>query len=119
MQFLMMCCIDERRWQAVPESQREKIMDEYGNFIAGLKKAGHYLAGAKLDQSSHAVTVRQKNGQPAIITDGPFAETKEQLGGYHVLECQDREEAIALATRFPTLSVGGTVEVRAIIGGLS
>ena len=116
MQFLMMCCIDERRWQAIPEPQRGKIMDEYGNFIAGLKKDGHYLAGAKLDQSSQAVTVRQKNGQPAI-TDGPFAETKEQLGGYHVVECKDRDEAIALALRIPTLGVGGTVEVRAIVGG--
>ena len=79
-----------------------------------LKKGGHYVDGAKLDRSSHAVTVRCKNGTPAI-TDGPFAETKEQLGGYHVVECKDREEAIALAMRIPTLEVGGTVEVRAIV----
>ena len=76
---------------------------------------GHWrVDGAKLDRSSHAVTVRRKNGKPAV-TDGPFAETKEQLGGYHVVECKDREEAISLAMRIPTLGVGGTVEVRAIM----
>src|SRR5262245_66274523 len=90
------------------------IMDEYGTFIAAFKKGGHYVAGAKLDQSSHAVTVRHRNGKPAI-TDGPFAETKEQLGGYHVVECKNREEAISLAMNIPTLSVGGTVEVREIL----
>jgi hypothetical protein len=89
-------------------------MDDYGKFVEGLKIGGQYLAGAKLDPSARAVTVRQRNGKPAI-TDGPFAETKEQLGGYHVVECKDREEAIALAKRIPTLGVGGVVEVRAIV----
>jgi hypothetical protein len=114
MQFLMTCCINESRWEGIPEAQRKKIMDEYGTFVAEIKKSGHYLAGAKLDQSSQAVTVRHKNGKPAV-TDGPFAETKEQIGGYHVVECKDRDEAIALAMRIPTLRVGGTVEVRAIV----
>ena len=114
MQFLMMCCINERQWENIPESERNKIMGEYGKFVEGLKQGGHYLAGAKLDPSSRAVTVRQKNGKPAI-TDGPFAETKEQLGGYHVVECKDRDEAIALAQRIPTLGAGGVVEVRAIV----
>ena len=96
MQFLLMCCFEESRWEGIPESQRNKIMEEYGKFVDGLKNGGHYVAGAKLDRSIHAVTVRRKNGK-AAITDGPFAETKEQLGGYHVVECKDREEAIALA----------------------
>ena len=89
-------------------------MEEYGNFVEGLKKGGHYVAGAKLDRSSHAVTMRRKNGKLAI-TDGPFTETKEQLGGYHLVECKDREEAISLAKQFPTLRMGGSVEVRAIV----
>jgi hypothetical protein len=110
----MMCCINESDWEGIPEPQRNRVMDDYGKFVEGLKKGGRYLAGAKLDQSSHAVTVRHRGGKPAI-TDGPFAETKEQLGGYHVVECKDREEAIALATRFPTLCVGGLIEVRAIV----
>jgi hypothetical protein len=114
MQFLLMCCFQESRWEGIPESQRSKIMEEYGKFVEGLKNGGHYVAGAKLDQSSNAVTVRRKNGRSAF-TDGPFAETKEQLGGYHLVECKDREEAIALALQIPTLDVGGTVEVRAIV----
>jgi hypothetical protein len=114
MQFLLMCCIDESRWEGIPEAQRKTIMEEYGTFVEGLKKGGHYIAGAKLDRYSHAVTVRRNNGTPAI-TDGPFAETKEQLGGYHVVECKDRKEAIALAMQIPTLDVGGSVEVRAIV----
>jgi hypothetical protein len=54
-----------------------------------------------------------KNGR-AVFTDGPFAETKEQLGGYHIVECRDMDEAMAIAARIPTLSAGGTVEVRCI-----
>ena len=114
MQFLMMCCINESQWENTPESERKRVMDDYGKFVESLKIGGQYLAGAKLDPSARAVTVRQRNGKPAI-TDGPFAETKEQLGGYHVVECKDREEAIALAKRIPTLGVGGVVEVRAIV----
>lgn len=114
MQFLLMCCFDESRWECIPESQRKLIMKEYGSFVEGLKEGGHYVAGAKLDRSSLAVTVRRKNGTP-VITDGPFAETKEQLGGYHVVECKDRSEALALAMQIPTLDVGGTVEVRALV----
>src|SRR5262249_51914558 len=91
-----------------------KVMEDYGKFVEGLKKGGHYVDGAKLDPSSRAITVRRKNGATAI-TDGPFAETKEQLGGYHIVECKDREEAIALAMQIPTLDAGGVVEVRAIV----
>jgi hypothetical protein len=108
-----MCCIEESRWEAVPDSQRKKIMADYGQLIEELVKGGQYLGGAKLDPSRQAITVRRRNGKP-VLTDGPFAETKEQLGGYHVVDCTDREAAISLATRFPTLEVGGTIEVRAI-----
>jgi hypothetical protein len=58
--------------------------------------------------------VRAKNGKPTVI-DGPFAETKEQLGGYHLLECKDLDEAIAVAKRIPTIPHGGTVEVRQLL----
>lgn len=114
MQFLLMCCANEAQWVKLPESQRDKIMEEYGKLIHELKNSGRLLAGAQLDRSSSAVTVREKNGEP-IITDGPFAETKEQLGGYHLIECQDRDEAVAIALRFPTLPAGGTIEVRPLL----
>jgi hypothetical protein len=114
MQFLLMCCFNEKDWAALPESRRNQIMDEYGKFIDSLKKKGQLLAGAKLDNCAHAVSVRHENGKPAVV-DGPFAETKEQLGGYHLVECANREEAVALAMRIPTLPAGGKVEVRPVL----
>jgi hypothetical protein len=72
------------------------------------------LASGRLDHSRSAVTVREAGGKP-LLTDGPFAETKEQLGGFHVIECKDRDEAVASARRIPTLPVGGSIEVRALI----
>jgi hypothetical protein len=113
-QYLLMCCFNENRWMELPDSHRNRIMDEYGVFIENVKKSGCYIAGAKLDESSSAVTVRVKNGR-AATTDGPFAETKEQLGGYHLVECRDLDEALSLARRIPTLPVGGAVEVRAVL----
>jgi hypothetical protein len=114
MQYLLMCCADEAQWAKLPDAQRARIMDEYGKLIHELKKSGRLVAGAKLDRSASAVTVREKNGKP-IITDGPFAETKEQLGGYHLIDCKDRDEAIAIARRIPTLAVGGSIEVRPLL----
>jgi hypothetical protein len=114
MQYLLMCCADEVQWSKLPDSQRDKIMDEYGKLVHELKKSGRLLAGAKLDGSASAVTIREKDGKPAI-TDGPFAETKEQLGGYHLIDCKDRDEAVAIALRIPTLAVGGSIEVRPLV----
>jgi hypothetical protein len=114
MQYLLMCCFDEAKWTGLPDSRRDEIMDEYGKLIHELKNSGRLLAGAKLDGSASAVTVREKNGKP-VITDGPFAETKEQLGGYHLIECRDRDEAVAIAQRIPTLPAGGSIEVRPLL----
>jgi hypothetical protein len=114
MQCLLMCCADEARWAKLPSAERERIMGEYGQLLHELKTSGRLLAGAKLDQCASAVTVRQNDGNPAL-TDGPFAETKEQLGGYHLIECKDRDEAVSIALRFPTLAVGGSIEVRPVL----
>src|SRR5262249_31855680 len=109
-----MCCFEEARWTALPEAERGRIMDEYGKFIHELKSSGRLLAGAKLDECASAVSVRKKSGKPVLV-DGPFAETKEQLGGYHLIECRDRDEAVSLALRIPTLPAGGVVEVRPVL----
>jgi hypothetical protein len=114
MQYLLMRCASETQWAKLPDSQRARIMDEYGKLVHELKESGRLLAGAMLDRSASAVTVREKNGKP-LITDGPFAETKEQLGGYHLIECKDRDEAVSIALRIPTLAVGGAIEVRALL----
>ena len=113
MQYLLMCCFDEKQWDALPESQRDTIMRDYGQVVQDLVASGHYLAGAKLHPTAAATSVRMKNGKP-MLSDGPFAETKEQLGGYHLIDCRDLDEAIAIAKRIPTLPHGGVVEVRPI-----
>ena len=111
MQYLLMCCFDEARWDQLPEAERARVMQDYGALCESLAKSGHYRAGAKLASSRAATTVRENAGR-RVLTDGPFAETKEQLGGYHVIECRDLDEALAIAGRIPTLRVGGVVEVR-------
>ena len=114
MQYLLMCCFDEARWVEIPDVERGRIMGEYGKLIHELKTSGRLLAGAKLDQCASAVTVREKNGKP-LMTDGPYAETREQMGGYHLIECKDRDEAVSIALRIPTLAAGGAVEVRPLL----
>jgi hypothetical protein len=111
MQYMLLCCFDEERWMQMP--QKEQIMQEYDAFIQGIVKSGHYRAGAKLQPTTLASTVRQKEGK-RVITDGPFAETKEQFGGYHLVECQDLDEALEIAGRIPTLRFGGSIEVRPV-----
>lgn len=114
MRYLLLCCFDEKQWEKIPESQRDGIMREYGTLIQSLDKSGHHLAGAQLQSTSSATTVRGRDGKP-VITDGPFAETKEQLGGYHLIECKGLDEAISIAKRIPTIAYGGTIEVRPLI----
>ena len=113
MQYMLMCCVDEELWARVPEAQRGKIMREYEELIQAIEKSGHLRASVKLGPSSTSTTVRERDGK-TVITDGPFAETKEQLGGYHVVECKDLDEAISIAVRIPTLRVGGSIDVRPV-----
>jgi hypothetical protein len=88
-------------------------MRDYGAWVAEMERLGKHVATAKLASPATAQTVRLRGGRRQVM-DGPFAETKEQFGGYHVLECRDMEEALALAERIPTLPHGGVVEVRAV-----
>jgi len=113
MQYLLMCCFEEEAWTQLPEAQRDAIMRHYQEFEQEMAAKGRYLAGAKLGAPSTATTVRMNNGK-TVLTDGPFAETRETIGGYHVIECQDLDEAFSIAARIPTLPFGGAVEVRPI-----
>ena len=112
MRYLLLCCFDEKRWKEIPESKRGGIMREYGELLQGLDKGGHHLASAKLQSSSTATTVRGRSGKP-VITDGPFAETKEQLGGYYIIDVPHLDEAVKWAARCPAAQ-GGSIEVRPI-----
>ena len=114
MQYLLMCCFDETRWAQIPDAQKDQIMHEYDEFIQSIVKSGQLRTSTKLQPTSMATTVRERNGK-RMTTDGPFAETKEQLGGYHLIECQDLDQALAIAGRIPTLRVGGAIEVRPVM----
>jgi hypothetical protein len=114
MKYLLMCCFDETQWEQLPDNTQNQIMQDYGELIQALVKSGHYQAGAKLHGSATATTLRGKDGRVSIV-DGPFAETKEQLGGYHLVECKDLDEALSIARRIPTLPYGGVVEVRPLM----
>jgi hypothetical protein len=111
MQFLLLCCANEQRWNALPEARRGQIMKQYGEWIRDLDRSGQHLASAQLQPVASARTIRGDHGK-TLVTDGPFAETKEQLGGYHLIECADFDTAVAIARRIPTLPYGGAVEVR-------
>ena len=113
MQYLLMCCIDEELWARLPDAQKGPLMQEYEALLQDIGRRGQLRASAKLRPSSTSTTVRERNGKPAV-TDGPFAETKEQLGGYHLVECKDLDEALAIAARIPTVRVGGSIEVRPV-----
>jgi hypothetical protein len=88
-----------------------QMMQEYMTFTQDLVKSGKFKAGDRLESSSGARTVRVRNGK--VTTDGPFAETKEQLGGYFIVEAKDMEEAVAIAARIPGARTG-SIEVRAV-----
>ncbi len=113
MQYMMLCCFDPDGWRALPQQRRDAVMSDYGAWIEEMQRLGKHRATGKLASPSSAQTLRFQGGRRQVV-DGPFAETKEQLGGYHVLECRDLEEALSLAERIPTLPHGGAVEVRAL-----
>ena len=114
MKYLAAVYWDEKRWLALPQSERDRMMAECGVYADEVRRSGHLLAGAPLQPSATATTLRRTDEQ-LVVTDGPFAETKEVLGGYHVFECKDLDEALAVCARWPGLGWGFTLEVRPII----
>lgn len=113
MQYLLLIYDTEANWNAIAEPERQKMYSEYGQLTEDLKKNGKYIGGNQLQPTSTAATVRVRGGKNAV-TDGPFAETKEQLGGYYMVEAKDRNEALAIAARIPSARLG-CVEVRPIV----
>jgi hypothetical protein len=114
MRYMLLIYDEEARLAKMSKPERGAIHQEYGEFIDDIRKKGAFLAGDPLQPTSTATTVRGKNGK-TITTDGPFAETKEQLGGYFIVEAKNLDEAIALAARIPSVRVGGSIEVRPIM----
>ena len=110
--FMLLIYEDERAWSQMSEGERSSIMGEYFAFTDELRAAGKFVAGDPLQPSSTARTVRVRNGE-ATQTDGPFAETKEVLGGYYLIEADSAEEAAEWAAKIPSARLG-SVEVRPV-----
>lgn len=113
MQYLLLIYEEEDQWEKLTDQERGSILNEYTRFTQDLAKSGHYQGGNQLHPTSKATTVRVRNGK-SLVTDGPFAETKEALGGYYLVEAKDLDEAIAIAERIPSARTG-SIEVRPII----
>jgi hypothetical protein len=113
MKYMFALIADETRLADRTPEQQAEVMKAWDDFTRAAIDAGVHLGGEGLQPSSAATTVRiQASGEP-IVTDGPFAETKEQLGGYYLLDCKDLDDALAWAKRVPM--PGGTVEVRPVM----
>ncbi len=110
MRYMLLIYLDE---QSLGEMEREQCYRESTQFTHELHASGHYLDAAPLHPTSTATSVRVRDGK-RLITDGPFAETREQLGGYFLVEAQNLDEALGIAARIPGAKFG-TVEVRPLI----
>ncbi len=111
MKYICLGYIEERMWDGWSEKEQKKFVDECLGYDAELRKNGHFVSGEALQNVRTATTLRQKSGK-LVITDGPFAETKEQLGGIMVLEARDLNHAIQLMSKHPSVRMGGTWEIR-------
>ena len=89
------------------------MMHEYGELTKSIQQSGHYLASSQLHPVSKATTVRVRDGKK-LVTDGPFAETKEQLGGFYLIEAKDLDDAVAIAARIPSARLG-SIEIRPLV----
>jgi hypothetical protein len=112
MKYLCLIYDDESAGSRMTKEQGEAMMADYFAFTNGIKKSGHYVSGEALKPTHTASTVRVRQGKIST-TDGPFAETKEQLGGYYLIEAKDLNDAIQVAARIPGAK-SGSVEVRPI-----
>ena len=113
MKYLCLIYDDEKKMGAMSKNEADAFMGEYFAFTEGIRKSGHYVGGEALQPVHTATTVRVRNGKLSS-TDGPFAETKEQLGGFYLVEARDLNDAIQVAARIPSARTG-SVEVRPIM----
>lgn len=112
MQYLLIIYDEEAKWAAMSEEESGKLFQEYGQFTKDIIASGNFKAGEALQPISTATTVRVRDGK-TLTTDGPFAETREQLGGFYLIDAKDLDEAVAIAAKIPSAKVG-SIEVRPI-----
>jgi hypothetical protein len=110
MKYMLLIYVDE---QAMDEAKRQKCYEHSAQLCQDLAASGHYLDAAPLHPVATATSVRVRDGK-ALVTDGPFSETREQLGGFYLINAKDLDEAIRIAARIPPAAVG-TVEIRPVM----
>lgn len=113
MKYILLIHDEEKGWGTISDAERQAVMAEYRQFTQQIKSSGQYVGGSQLQPTSTATSVRVRNGK-RVVTDGPFAETREQLGGYYLVDAKDLDEAIGLAARIPSARFG-TIEVRPLV----
>lgn len=113
MQYLLMIYQSEAEAGKIDAATSQKIIEEYGAFTQSIIQSGNFKAGDALQPTSTATTVRVRDGK-TLTTDGPFAETLEQLAGYYLIEAKDLDAALAIAARVPDARYG-SIEVRPIM----
>jgi len=112
MKYLCLIYDNEQAWETFPKDVQDKYLGEYREFTDNVKKNGQYVGSNRLQPTHTATTVRSRNGKVST-TDGPYIETKEQLGGYYLIEAKDLNDAINVASRIPSAR-SGAIEVRPI-----
>lgn len=113
MKFILLIYQDERQFNAISDAEREKMYAEYRQLRDELQAKGQFVTGSQLQPTGTAASVRLRSNKE-LVTDGPFAETHEQLGGYFLVEAANRNEAVAIAKRIPSARMG-TIEVRPLV----
>src|SRR6187200_528241 len=113
MKFMLLCYDDEKAWERLGDAAMRDAMHEAVQLTHELNAKGQYILARPLEPAATATSLRIRDGK-RIVTDGPFAETREVLGGFYVIDARDRDEAIAIAARHPGARLG-TVEVRPVL----
>jgi hypothetical protein len=112
MKFLLIMHVNPQIWEALTEEERNEVMSGHGEFIEAIRASGEMLGSTALAEPASSAVVRVRDGVP-VVTDGPYLEAKEYLGGYYLVDCESRERALELAAMIPDAGVDGLgVEVR-------
>ena len=113
MRYIVLIYHAEQSWSAYTDDERQQIYGEYRDLIEDLQAQGKYVAGDELQPTDTACSVKVRDGE-RMVTDGPFAETREQVGGFFLVDVKNQEEAISIAGRIPSAR-RGTIEVRPVV----
>jgi hypothetical protein len=114
MRYMLLIIGDESRYSEMSEEEGKAQLERWSEYTKELVDAGAFVAGDGLQTSTSATTLRVQDGE-RILTDGPFAETKEQIGGYYTIDCKDLDAAIDWAAKLPSAAYGGVTEIRPVM----